>query len=212
MCQVNEWELLLDDCPSARTSKTAGNHCRVKHTFQTIVRKIPSIYINFTWWNIFLLMTHESWGFFQVHWCTAIKPSYKARAWPYCGANRISKFSSLALLRCKLTFQIFDLDFIAVQIEIQNFKLGLFAVQIEILNFRARPYCGTNRNSKFFSLALLRCKSIFRIFGLGLIAMQTDIQNFVTWPYCGANRLGLIVVHQLILNKGSQRSFEIFSR
>ena len=38
------------------------------------------------------------------------------RAWPYCGANHLFKFSSLALLRCKMISQIFELGLIAVQI------------------------------------------------------------------------------------------------
>ena len=32
---------------------------------------------------------------------------YNSAAWPYCGTNWLSKFLSLALLRCKLTFKIF---------------------------------------------------------------------------------------------------------
>ena len=58
LCQVNKWELLLYDCPSARTSKTTRNHCREKHTFQRIVRKVPWIYFDlfsFIKFNIFLL-------------------------------------------------------------------------------------------------------------------------------------------------------------
>ena len=39
------------------------------------------------------------------------------------------KFSSLALLRCKLTFKIFELGLIAVQNDFQIFELGLIAVQ-----------------------------------------------------------------------------------
>ena len=35
---------------------------------------------------------------FLVHWCTAIRPSENAAAWPYCGVNRNSKFLSLASL------------------------------------------------------------------------------------------------------------------
>ena len=49
------------------------------------------------------------------------------RAWPYCSANRTFKFLSLALLRCKLIFEIFE--------------LGLIAVQTDFRNFRAWPYC-----------------------------------------------------------------------
>ena len=45
---------------------------------------------------------------------------YNSAAWPYCGTNWLSKFLSLALLRCKLTFKIFELGLIAVQTEFQN--------------------------------------------------------------------------------------------
>ena len=53
------------------------------------------------------------------------------RAWPYCGANCLSNFSSLAFLRCKSLFQIFE--------------LGIIAVQNVFSNFRAWPYCGAKR-------------------------------------------------------------------
>ena len=53
------------------------------------------------------------------------------RGWPYWGTNWLSKFSSLALLRCKMTFEILELALIAVQNEFQN--------------YRALPYCGANR-------------------------------------------------------------------
>ena len=94
------------------------------------------------------------------------------------------KRPSLALLRCKLTFEIFE--------------LGLISVQNDFWNFRAWPYCGAKWLLKFSSLALLRCKLIFEIIELGLIAAQNDFWNFRAWPYCGANRLGLIAVHQCI--------------
>ena len=73
------------------------------------------------------------------------------------------------------------------------FELGLIAVQIEDFNFRVWPYSGANRTFKFLSLALLRstlnahetwkisglallrCKSIFPIFELGLIAVQIGL-------------------------------------
>ena len=97
-------------------------------------------------------------------------------------------------------------------------------VQIDLLltsnkkidkNFWAWPYCGPNRTFKFFSLALLWCKLIFKIveldpilviieifFSLGFLwcksnlkifevalsAEQTDFQNFRAWPFCGENR------------------------
>ena len=59
------------------------------------------------------------------------------------------KRPSLALLRCKLTFEIFELGLIAVQNDISNFLLGLIAVQIELFYFRAWPYCGANLTFKF---------------------------------------------------------------
>ena len=37
-------------------------------------------------------------------------------AWPDCGANQVFEFSSLALLRCKMTFKISELGLIAVLI------------------------------------------------------------------------------------------------
>ena len=54
-----------------------------------------------------------------------------------------SKFSSLALLRCKSKFSIFELGLIAVQTDFKIFELGLIAVQTD-----------------------------FKIFELGLIAVQ----------------------------------------
>ena len=106
-------------------------------------------------------------GLIHLHWCTTISANRNLRAWPYCGANRNSKFTSLALLRSKPKFEIFELGLIAEQIEI--LELGLIVVQIGFQNFRAWPHCGENRNSKFSSLALLRCKLAFKIFELGLI-------------------------------------------
>ena len=56
------------------------------------------------------------------------------------------KSPSLASLRCKSKFEIFE--------------LGLIAVQINLSNFRAWPYCSANWFSNFSSLALLPCTSI----------------------------------------------------
>ena len=52
------------------------------------------------------------------------------------------------------------------------FELGLIAVEIEHFNFRAGPYCCANRTFKFLILAILRCKSKFLICELGLIAVH----------------------------------------
>ena len=82
------------------------------------------------------------------------------------------KRPSLAFLRCKSKFEIFE--------------LGLIAVKNEYSKFQAWPYCGANKFFKFSSLFLLRCKLTFK--------------NFQAWPYFGANRLGLIAVHQCISN------------
>ena len=51
---------------------------------------------------------------------------------------------SLASLRFKITFEIFELGLIAVQNEFQIFELDLISVQISFSNFRAWPYCGAN--------------------------------------------------------------------
>ena len=48
------------------------------------------------------------------------------------------KRPSLALLRCKMTFEIFE--------------LGLISVQIEHLIFLPWPYCGANRTIKNLSI------------------------------------------------------------
>ena len=73
--------------------------------------------------------------------------------------RRNLKFSSFALMWCKMTFKFFE--------------LGLIAVQITF--------------SSFSSLALLRCKSLFQIFELGLFAVQNDFQNFRASPNFVAN-------------------------
>ena len=59
---------------------------------------------------------------------------------------------TLALLRCKANFQIFE--------------LGLIAVQIELF--------------QFMSLALLRYKAKFQIFELSLIAVQIELLQFMS--------------------------------
>ena len=43
------------------------------------------------------------------------------------------------------------------------------------LNVWAWAYCGANRNLKFLSLALSRCKSNFQIFEFGLIAVRISL-------------------------------------
>ena len=127
------------------------------------------------------------------------------------------KGRSLALLRCKPNFLIFELGLNAVQIEFSDFRawpycganqifrlsslalfrwksnflifeLGLISVKIELFNIWAWPYYGANRIFKFSSFALLRCKSNFLIFELGLISVKIELFNFWAWPYYGANR------------------------
>ena len=80
------------------------------------------------------------------HW---IQASFSSSFWnKICtlvhGNKAKQKRPGLALLRCKMTFQIFG--------------LGLIAVQNDFSNFRAWPYCGAKWLSKFSGLALLRCK------------------------------------------------------
>jgi len=86
------------------------------------------------------------------------------RAWPYCGATR--------------TF--FKLGLIAMQIELLNFQAWPYYVRIKLI-FRIPdktwPYCDANQNSKFSCLALLRCKSKFKIFEIGLITLQIDFSS-----------------------------------
>ena len=69
---------------------------------------------------------------------------------------------------CESKFEIFELCFISVR--------------IELLNFLAWPYCGENQFFEFSSFALLRCK--------------LSVKFFRAWPYCSANKIGLIDVHQ----------------
>ena len=71
-----------------------------------------------------------------------------------------SKFSSLALLRCKSKFEIL--------------KPGCIAVQTDFKIFRAWPYSGANWLSKFTSLALLTYTSV-RIY------LSVFIRNPVLW-------------------------------
>ena len=85
------------------------------------------------------------------------------------------KRPSLALLRCKSKFEIFE--------------LGLIAVKIELFNFWSWPYCGANWTFQFLILALLRCISNIRNFTLGLIAVRINFSKFQALPFCGAKWL-----------------------
>ena len=95
------------------------------------------------------------------------------------------KRPSLASLRYKSKFEIFELGFITVQIKIRNFRAWPYCGAIIFLKFQAWPYFGAYEILKMSGLALLRYKSIFQILELGLIGVQTDFQNFRAWPYCG---------------------------
>ena len=64
--------------------------------------------------------------------------------------NAKLKGPSLALLRCKSKFEIFE--------------LGLLAADIKYSKFQDWPYCGANQ--------------FFEVFELGLIAGQIDFLNF----------------------------------
>ena len=81
------------------------------------------------------------YNFIILDWCTAIRPRQNVRAWLYCGAKWHFRFSGLALLWCKMTFQIFG--------------LGLIEVQNDLPNIRAWPYCGAN---KLGLIAMHQCR------------------------------------------------------
>ena len=87
------------------------------------------------WWKKLKTSPNQTYSLkiflrFLLHWCTAIRPSLNVRAWAYCGENRNSKFSRLALLGCKSNFLIDELGLIALQIELSNFwALPIFFVE-----------------------------------------------------------------------------------
>ena len=85
------------------------------------------------------------------------------------------KRPSLALLRCKMIFEIFELGLIAAQNEFKIFELGLIAAQNDSQILRAWPHCGEKSLEKFSSLALFRCKMTFEFFELALIAVQIGL-------------------------------------
>ena len=95
------------------------------------------------------------------------------RAWPYSGANR--------------SFKIFELGLITVQIEVSKFSsLALFRCKSKFQNFRAWPYYGANQSFEIFELSFITVQTNFQNFRawpyfcanrLGLIAERQG--NFI---------------------------------
>ena len=113
------------------------------------------------------------------------------------------KFLSLALLRCKSNFQIFELGLIAVHKKYSKFQGWPYCGATHFFsNFRGWPYCGANQTFKFLRLALLRCIKNIQNFRVSLIAVQLiffDISRLALLQ-CKLTfkifELGLIAVHQ----------------
>ena len=61
------------------------------------------------------------------------------------------------------------------------------AIRPSSKNSKVILHCNKAKLKNFKGLALMRCKSPFKIFELGLIAVQNDFSNFRAWSYCGAN-------------------------
>ena len=79
------------------------------------------------------------------------------RAWPYCLANSLLKFSSLALLRCKMTFKFSSLALLRCNRTFKFFELGFILVQkgLALLPCTSVPFRKKKIWSKKFKITFM---------------------------------------------------------